>query len=56
MTKYLISWTEEEWYEVIIDASSRKEALDMFHDRMYDEHTIYHSGGELQDNIGVTEL
>lgn len=56
MTKYLISWTEEDWWEVAIEAESKDEALGKFHNREYDEHTVVHIGGELQDSIEVQEF
>jgi len=56
MPKYLISWTEEEWWEVAIEAESKDEALGKFHNREYDEHTVVHIGGELQDSVEVQEF
>ena len=56
MPKYLISWTDEEWWEVAIEAESKDEALEMFHNREFDEHTIVYIGGELQDSVEVQEL
>jgi hypothetical protein len=56
MPKYLIAWTEEDWYNVTIEADSSQNALDIFYGREYDEHTIVHIGGELQDSVEVEEL
>ena len=56
MPKYLISWTEEEWWQITVDAESRDKALDMFHNREYDEHTVVYLGGELQDSIDIEEI
>lgn len=36
---YIISWTEENWYEVIIDAQSEEEALQKFENKDYDPTT-----------------
>lgn len=56
MTKYLIAWTEEDWYNITIEADSKAKALDMFHNREYDDHTVVHLGGELQDSIEIEEI
>jgi hypothetical protein len=36
---YIISWTEENWYEVAIDADSEEEALQKFENKEYDPTT-----------------
>ena len=56
MPKYLISWTEEDWYEVVIEADSRKAALDIRHNQAYDMEDIVHTGSELQDSIECEEI
>lgn len=56
MPKYLISWTEEDWYQVAIDAESSQDALDKFSNVEYDQRTVVHIGGELQDSIEVEEV
>ena len=56
MPKYLISWTEEDWYEVVIEADSKKKALDIWHDQAYDMENIVHTGTELQDSVEIEEI
>lgn len=56
MPKYLVSWTEEDWYQVIIEADSKREALDKFYDRDYDPEDTQHIGSELQDSVEAEEL
>ena len=56
MPKYLISWTEEDWYNITIEASSKKEALDKFWNRGYDMEDIVHTGTELQDSVEIEEV
>jgi hypothetical protein len=53
MPKYLVSWTEEDWYNITIEADSPRAALDMFYDREYDMEDIIHTGTELQDSVTV---
>lgn len=56
MPKYEITFTEELWKAVTIEAGSHKEALEKFHHAGYDESTERITGGELQDSIEVEEL
>ena len=56
MPKYLIAWTEEDWYNLVIDAPSKMVALDMFYNREYDSEDIVFVGNELQDSIEVEEI
>lgn len=56
MAKYLISFTEEDWYHVIIEAESRLEAKDKFWAQDYDLETIVHVGTEIQEDIDVEEV
>jgi hypothetical protein len=56
MSKYLVSWTEEDWYQIVIDADSKKEALDIFYDQRYNHEDIIHTGTELQDSVEVEEV
>ncbi len=56
MSKYLISWTEEDWYNVVIEADSKKQALDIWHDQAYDMEDIKHVGTELQDSIEIEQV
>jgi hypothetical protein len=56
MPKYLISWTEESWYEVDIVADSKEEALDIFHLNEYDREGIINIGWEMQDSVEIEEM
>ena len=56
MPKYLISWTEESWYQVDIDADSKEQALDIFHEGDYDREGIINTGWEMQDSIECEEI
>lgn len=56
MAKYLIAWTEEDWYNVEIEAESKDEALDKFWNREYDSEDINHIGSEFQDSLEIEEL
>lgn len=56
MSKYLIAWTEEDWYNVVIEAPSQNDALDMFWNQEYDREDIKHIGTELQDSIEVEQV
>ena len=56
MPKYLISWTEEDFLNITIDAGSKKEALDKFWNREYDGEDIVHVGTELQDSVECEEV
>ena len=53
MPKYIVSWTEEDWYNVTIEADSPREALDKFYDREYDMDDVLLTGSELQDSVTV---
>lgn len=56
MPNYLIAWTEETWYNVEIEAASRKEALDKFHNNEYDSEDAVFIGAEMQDSVEIEEL
>ncbi len=36
MTKYLISWTEEVWQNVVIEAESREQVRELFYSGEFD--------------------
>ena len=55
MPKYLISWTEESWFETLIEAGSKQEALDIFHNGDYDREGVINTGWEMQDSIEIEE-
>lgn len=38
-SQYAVSWTEENWYEVFIEAESEEEALQKFDRKVYDPTT-----------------
>lgn len=38
-SQYAVSWTEENWYEVLIEAESEEEALQKFESKVYDPKT-----------------
>ena len=56
MTKYLISWTEETWYNLEIEAADKMEALDKFHNNEYDSEDAVFIGSELQDSVEIEEI
>ena len=56
MPKYLIAWTEENWYNVTIDAPSKFVALDKFYNQEYDREDVVLVGFELQDSVEVEEV
>jgi hypothetical protein len=56
MTKYVVSWTEEDWYRVEIEADSYDDALDKFHAGDYDrQQAILTESGILQEGVDVWE-
>ena len=56
MAKYRISWTEELWYRMDVEASSVEDALDKFHAGDYDFDEATNTGVELQDSVDITEV
>jgi len=57
MPKYLISWEEACWYDLEIEAGSKKEALEMFHNTNYDREDVKWVGQEiLPDSIDIERL
>lgn len=55
MGKYVVQWTEEDWYEVLIDADSADDALNSFNSGSFDRGSARHVGCELQDSVAVKE-
>lgn len=53
MAKYLISFTEEDWYNIPIEADSLEAAKDKFWSHDYDFEDIVHTGTEIQEDIDV---
>ena len=56
MTKYLISWTEELWYKMEVDADSIEDALDRFHAGDYDFDNAKNTDVHLQDSVDIMEV
>jgi hypothetical protein len=56
MPKYVIAWTEENWYNLIVDAPTRREALDIFDNNEYDREEVMLIGSELQDSLEIEEV
>lgn len=56
MSKYLISWTEEIWQNVVIESESKEEARELFYSGEFDMETVKVTGGEIQDGIDIDEL
>jgi len=55
MPKYRIKYVYERWYNLDIEADSKKQALEKFHSNDFtSEPTMV--GGELQDSMEVEEL
>ena len=56
MPKYLISWTEEDWYKVVIEADSATEAMGKFQDHDFDPEDVRHTNTEIQDGIDIEQV
>ena len=56
MAKYLISFTEEDWYNITIEADSLEAAKDKFWSQDYDFEDIRHTGTEIQESIDIEEV
>ena len=56
MPKYLVSFTEEDWYSIVIEAESAEEAEEKFYSHEYNDSDLRHIGTELQDSVEVSEL
>ena len=54
--KYLISWTEELWYKMEVDADSIEDALDKFHSGDYDFDNATNTDVHLQDSVDIMEV
>ena len=55
MAKYLIEWTNEDWYRMEVEAESEQEALDNFWSGEYSWANAAIIGGEVQENVDVWE-
>jgi hypothetical protein len=56
MPRYLISFTEEDWYNIIIEANSATEAMGMFWAHDFDPEDIVHTGTEIQESIDIEQV
>jgi len=56
MDKYVVSWTEEIWQKVIIEAESEEEARELFYSGEYDIDSVKVTGGEIQDGVDINKL
>ena len=57
MTKYLISWKESQWINLIIDAPSQLAALDKFYNQEYNMEHIAIVGQEMiPDTMDIEEI
>ena len=56
MTKYMISWTNENWYRMDVEAESKEDALDKFWRGKYNWDNAFLFGEEVQDSIDIWEL
>ena len=56
MSKYTISWTEELWYRMDVEADSKDEALDKFHAGDYDFDNAKNTDVHLQDSVDIWEV
>lgn len=55
MPKFIIEFTEEAWYRLEVEASSREEALDNFWGGEYEYSSANQFGGEIQQDIYVDQ-
>ena len=57
MPKYLVSWTEEDWYKMEIEADSIDDAFDNFLAGDYDrKQAILTESGILQEGVDIMEV
>jgi hypothetical protein len=56
MSKYEISFTEEVWKVVVIEASNEEEARKKFWEFDFDETTERVTGGEVQESLDIEEV
>lgn len=54
MSNYVVSWTEETWYRVNIQANSEQEAREKFWNGDFDMDESKETGAEIQDGIDIT--
>ena len=51
--EYTISWTEENWYRVRIEAKSIEEARELFWAGEFDSAGVKNTGTEIQDGVDI---
>jgi len=56
MDKYVVSWTEEIWQKVIIEAESKEEARELFYSGEFNIDSVKVTGGEIQDGVDINKL
>ena len=57
MPKYVISWEESQWLNLIVDAPSKMVALDIFYKGEYDREDVVFVGQELiPDTVECEEI
>jgi hypothetical protein len=56
MAQYHISWTEEDWYTITIEADSLEAAKEKFWTHDFDHEDIIHTGTEIQDSVDIMEV
>jgi len=53
--KFTIYWTENVYYTIDVEAESKEDALDKFHNNEYDLDNGYNYGVEMEDSVEVKE-
>lgn len=56
MPKYLISFTEEDWYNITIEADSYEDAKEKFWQGDFDNDGVVYIGCEIQESIDIEEV
>jgi uncharacterized secreted protein with C-terminal beta-propeller domain len=56
MSKYLISWSEENFYNITIDANSEFSALTKFHNHEFDYEDSILVSSQLQASVEVEQV
>jgi len=56
MPNYMISFTEEDWYNITIQADSFEEAKEKFWAQDFDLEDVIHTGTEIQESIDMEEV
>lgn len=56
MDKYVVSWTEEIWQRVVIEAESEDHARELFWSGEFDSDTVKVTGGDIQVDPDVWKV